>query len=176
LAKTNVTAVIEQLSRNPRLMRLFQRKPESALARFHLSENELAAVKEGTLPGLLAVGMDPRIAMQKPASKQLLASLIFQHGAKLAPAAFLALTMALWPHATASASPPEGKRARAVRVISGLRQRTLGRRIAIRRLERAGARRARARLGVLIRRSDIGLKRALRRVGGDLDDDNGGVD
>ena len=176
MAKANVTAAVQALARNPRLMRLFRKKPEKALVRFHLSESEVGAIKEGSLAGLVAAGMDARIVTRRPTSPILSASLLLRHGPKLAAPVFLAWALMLWPSGTALASPPEGRTARGIRTIRGIRARTLGRRIGIRRLERAGARRARARLGALIRRTDIGLKRALRRVGGDLDDDNGGVD
>ena len=176
MARRSITSAVEELSHNPRLMRLFRRKGERALVRFRLSKSQLEAIKAGNLPGLIAAGMDPKVAARTPVSKRRYASLLLQHAPKLAPPAFAALVIALWPAATVSASPPKGERARAIRVISGLRVRTLGRRLAVRRLERTGATRARARLGALLGRTDIGLKRALRRVGGELDDGGGDVD
>jgi len=171
MQKTRISHAVEDLLTNSRLIERYRRRSDKALAGYHLSASELAAIRQGDLRGLVGAGMAAEVASRRPLSKPLFASIIVRHGAKLALPALAAIVVAVWPAATVSAAPPEvrGKRiaARALmRVRAGVRNGRVGRGRALRRVGRAGARRARARLRALSRREDIGLKRALRRVAG----------
>jgi hypothetical protein len=159
-----LTKAVEALLDNPRLLRRFRRNPRSALARFRLTPEELAAVEDGDANRLIGQRMDLRVVTRKPLLRSLFATILLRHGAKLAPAAFAALVLAVWPGAVAHAEPPRARarRVRAARVLGGLRIRTIGRKRAIPNIRRA---RARARLNSLLQQR-IGLRRAIRRVGG----------
>jgi hypothetical protein len=165
----NLTAAVEALRKNPRLLRIFRRRPYRALASFRLKAEDIDAIREGTLVGLIGRGMDPKVALQKPLSRHFFASLIAKHSAKLAPAAFATIMFALWPASMVSAAPREGRQRAARALIRADARQSLRRRAALRRLERAGARRAVRRLGIL--RRDSSMRRAIRRVGGDTDVD-----
>ena len=159
-----LTRAVEKLNVDDRLLIRFRRKPEKALAQFQLLPEEIETVKSGDLRALLQLGLDKKVAFPKPLSRPLLSSVLIRHGAKLAPATFLALALLLSPgtgflpdHAASA------RRTRRVRV-----GRRINRRAAIHRRRARGIQLRRLERVVRSRRVGRGARRSLQRRIGSL--------
>src|SRR4051794_31452994 len=98
-----LTKAVDGLLTDERLLARFRRKPAQAMAQYHLTREQLAMVETGDLRTLLDAGLDRRVAFRKPVSRLLFGSMLFRFGARLAPAAFLALVLLAMPGSGARA-------------------------------------------------------------------------
>ena len=98
-----MTRAVDRLLTDERLMVRFRRKPAKAVAQYRLRPEEVEALQDGDLRGLLERGLDPKVAFRKPISRPLFASMLSRFGGKVAPAAFLTMALALFPVSTAFA-------------------------------------------------------------------------
>src|SRR5262245_33525459 len=97
-----ISRAVEDLQTDPRLAARFRRRGGKALAGYRLQATELSAIEKGELAGLLAAGMDARVAQRRPLSKPLFASLLSRHAPVLAASLFAGVVLAVWPSATVS--------------------------------------------------------------------------
>lgn len=152
-----------RLQESPSILARFKRKPAEALAQYRLRADEIVSLQGGDMHELVSKGLSPEIPFVRPLSRPLFASILTRAAARLASAAFAALVFALWPSSGVKADGnsaalrlrflsqnPRISRRRAL-MRFGARRRASAR--ALRRLTRLRARR-------------IGRRRAVTRVSG----------
>ena len=156
---------VSKLITDDRLLFRFRRKPGKALARFRLSDDEIQAVKAGEMRPLLELGLDKRIAFPKPISRPLWASILVTSGAKIAPAAFVALALTVSGGGVASADDPAVARRARRAGLHPINPRAAGHRLRALQMQRSRFQRTLGKLGRLEgRRARLAQSSLRRRV------------
>jgi hypothetical protein len=88
-----LNAAVERLLSDSRFLRRFRRRPERTLAEYELTDAEVEAVKRGSAPELLALGLNPGLVWPRVQAESSLAWLVTRVR-PLSPALVLAAMLA----------------------------------------------------------------------------------